>query len=190
MAPPFVLPLARCTDALLAGGKAAGLARLLAAGFPVPDGCCLTTGAYEQSLQAMGFVAGERWRRAATRSGDDRQRELHDCREIIRHLAVGQFQPALTEQLNRISCAAERRWALRSSATNEDMAHASAAGLYRTVLGADWTDLARGITDVWASLWDERVMDYMLKSGRSTGPPAMAVVIQPRVGARLARGAP
>lgn len=186
MAPPFVLPLSRCTDASLAGGKAVGLARLLAAGFPVPDGCCLTTGAYEQSLPAVGFVAGERWRRAATRSGDDRRRELHECRQIIRHLAVGQFQPALTEQLNRISCAAECRWALRSSATNEDMAHASAAGLYRTVLGVDRTDLARGITDVWASLWDEHVMDYMLKSGRSSGPPAMAVVIQPLVDARIA----
>ena len=66
------------------------------------------------------------------------------------------------------------------------MAHASAAGLYRTVLAADWADVAGGLTDVWASLWDERVMDYLLRSGRTDEPPAMAVVIQPLVDARIA----
>ena len=186
MAPPFVLPLSRCTDPTLAGGKAVGLARLMAAGLPVPEGCCVTTGAYDESLEAIGFVPAARWRRAAEMSGDERRRELLDCREIIRRLALGQFRGAIAEQLDRMGYEAERRWALRSSATNEDMAQASAAGLYRTILGADWTDMPRGIADVWASLWDERVMDYILMSGRIGGPPAMAVVIQPLIDARLA----
>ena len=186
MAPPLVLPLSRCTDPSLVGGKAAGLARLLAAGLPVPDGCCLTTGAYQQSLQAIGFVPSERWRRAATRTGDARRRELQDCREIIRRIKPGQFEAAIAEELDRIRCTAEPRFALRSSATNEDMAHASAAGLYRTVLAVEWTDVGGGIIDVWASLWDERVMDYMARSGLIGEPPAMAVVIQPLVDARIA----
>ena len=38
MADPLLLPLARCTDPSLAGGKAAGLARLLSVGFLVPAG--------------------------------------------------------------------------------------------------------------------------------------------------------
>lgn len=186
MGPPFVLPLSRCTDPSLVGGKAAGLARLLEAGLPVPDGCCLTTGAYQESLKAIGFVPGERWRRAATRNGEARRRELAECRKIIRQMELGRFMAAIAEQLNRIGRGAERHWALRSSATNEDTAHASAAGLYRTVLAVDWTSLAGGVTDVWASVWDERVMDQMLRSGRIGEPPAMAVVLQPLVDARIA----
>ncbi|MBS3734705.1 MAG: hypothetical protein KGY99_07240 [Phycisphaerae bacterium] len=42
----LVLPLAECHDPLVVGGKAINLARLLAAGFPVPSGFVVTTNAY------------------------------------------------------------------------------------------------------------------------------------------------
>src|SRR4026207_670702 len=64
MADPLVLSLSRCSDPSLVGGKASGLARLLAAGLAVPDGCCVTTRAYEQSLASLGFDPRKRWRRA------------------------------------------------------------------------------------------------------------------------------
>jgi pyruvate,water dikinase len=43
---PDLLPLDAMAEAALVGGKAAGLARLTAAGLPVPPGFVLTTGAY------------------------------------------------------------------------------------------------------------------------------------------------
>ncbi|RPJ20195.1 MAG: pyruvate, water dikinase, partial [Planctomycetaceae bacterium] len=49
---PLLLPLAACTQPSLVGGKAAGLARLLAGGFPVPSGFCVTTEAYDHALRA------------------------------------------------------------------------------------------------------------------------------------------
>lgn len=56
MADFSVLPLVRCNKLKLVGGKALGLARLMAAGFPVPPGICVTTEAYRQSLLASGFT--------------------------------------------------------------------------------------------------------------------------------------
>ena len=179
MAPPFLLPLAQCTDASLVGGKAAGLARLLAAGFPVPDGCCVTTSAYGHFMQGIGLAPSERWHRAVRRSGDDRKQELQHCRDMIRRVELATLVAEVLEALPRMAGTEERRWALRSSATNEDMERASAAGLYRTVLGAEQARLADAITDIWASAWDERVLDYMLASGNADVAPAMAIVIQP-----------
>jgi len=186
MAQPLVLPLSRCNDPSLVGGKAAGLSRLLAAGLPVPDGCCVTTQAYEQSLEAISFAPRERWRRALAQRGKDRSRELQVCRETIRRADLTGLLGTVREELQRLARPGDQRWAIRSSASNEDMARESSAGLYRTILGAQWKEIACGITDVWASLWHERVINYLLKSGTADVPPSMAVVIQPLLNARIA----
>jgi len=179
MADPLVLSLTRCSDPSLVGGKASGLARLLAAGVAVPDGCCVTTRAYEQSLVTLGFDPRERWRRALELMGEERRRELQDCRAAIGHSDLSGVLQGVWEEVQRVAGWRERQWALRSSASNEDSAHTSAAGLYRTVLGVQWEELARGIIEVWASLWEERVLVYTAKSGTGDLPPSMAVVIQP-----------
>ena len=179
MADPLVLSLSRCNDSSLVGGKASGIARLLAAGLAVPDGCCVTTRAYEQSLATLGFDPRERWRRALGLMGEDRRRELQGCQAAIRRSDLSGILQGVWEELRRVAGAHERQWALRSSASNEDSAHTSAAGLYRTVLGVRREELARGIIEVWASLWEERVLEYTAKSGTGNLPPSMAVVIQP-----------
>ena len=135
MADPLVLSLTRCSDPSLVGGKASGLARLLAAGLAVPDGCCVTTRAYEQSLVTLGFDSRERWRRALELMGEERRRELQDCRAAIARSDLSGVLQGVWEELQRVAGWRERQWALRSSASNEDSAHTSAAGLYRTVLG-------------------------------------------------------
>lgn len=186
MAHPLVLPLSQCHDAPLVGGKAAGLARLLAQGLAVPDGCCLTTGAYDHALVTLGFDPRERWRRVLRLSGKERGQELQQCRDMIRRSELSGLLAGLSEALQRIPDARERRWALRSSATNEDSAQRSAAGLYRTALGVPFHALGCGITDIWASVWTEQVIEYVLGFGAGDMPPSMAVVIQPMVDARIA----
>ena len=182
----LVLPLSQCSDPALVGGKAAGLGRLLAADLAVPDGCCVTIQAYEQSLAAVGCSPREHWRRALRLRGKDRQQELSNCREMIRRSDLSRLVEIVGQELERLGGARERRWALRSSATNEDTARTSAAGLYRSILGVQREELARAIRDIWASVWDERVIEYMLKSGSADEPPAMAVVIQPLLDATVA----
>jgi len=54
---PYVLPLADGHDAHVVGGKAINLARLINAGFPVPDGFVVTTHAFRRSDQGAALPA-------------------------------------------------------------------------------------------------------------------------------------
>ena len=71
--------------------------------------------------------------------------------------------------------------AVRSSATNEDSAEASAAGQYESVIGMRGTeDVCRAIETCWASARAARVDDYWARSG--DGAPqasGMSVLVQP-----------
>ena len=183
---PSLLPLSECIDPSLVGGKAYGLARLLAAGFPVPNGFCVTTEAYIQTLQAMGFSAIEEWNRVCRVPPEDRQTLLADCQERLRQADVSHVEGEWQTHLQMLRLPRGTRWAIRSSATNEDTSEASFAGLYRTHLGIAVEAIPAAVKDLWASLWDEAVVHYMLQRGLAAAPPAMAVVIQPMLHADAA----
>lgn len=185
MARPLILPLSECTDPALAGGKATGLARLLAAGFHVPPGICVTTGAYHRSLQALAFSPADEWRTAVAAAGSERERLLAECRARIRQASVSDLARQVETALQKLDLPAGTRWAVRSSGTNEDAGQTSFAGLYRTHLGLALEQIAPAITDLWASLWDERVVRYVLERGIDRDVPAMAVVIQPTIAAEV-----
>lgn len=176
---PLFLPLAACTQPSLVGGKAVGLARLLAGGFPVPSGFCVTTEAYDQALRTSGFSSAEQWQAALHSSGAERQRILSHCHTIIQNRDIAELTAQIVEQVRRLDLPLHGLWAVRSSATNEDGAHASFAGVYRTRLGIPLEEMGLAVKDLWLSIWDERVLNYHATSGLSGTPPAMAVVIQP-----------
>jgi len=176
---PLFLPLAACTQPSLVGGKAVGLARLLAGGFPVPSGFCVTTEAYDQALRTSGFSSAEQWQAALHSSGAERQRILSHCHTIIQNRDIAELTAQIVEQVRRLDLPLHGLWAVRSSATNEDGAHASFAGVYRTRLGIPLEEMGLAVKDLWLSIWDERVLNYHATSGLSGTAPAMAVVIQP-----------
>ncbi len=183
---PLLLPLASCTQPSLVGGKALGLARLLAEGFPVPSGLCVTTEAYDHALRAPGFSPTEQWQAALQSSWTERQRILSHCRTIIQNHDIVGLTSQIIEQVRRLDLPLSGLWAVRSSATNEDGAHASFAGVYRTRLGIPLKELGSAVKDLWLSIWDERVLNYHIASGLGGAPPAMAVVIQPLLEAQAA----
>ena len=183
---PLLLPLASCTQPSLVGGKALGLARLLAGGFPVPPGFCVTTEAYDRACHAPGFSSGEQWQAALHSSGSERQRILDHCRTIIQHYDIVELTTQIVEQVRRLDVPLHGLWAVRSSATNEDGAHASFAGVYRTGLGIPQEEIGSSVKDLWLSIWDERVLNYYATSGLGAAPPAMAIVIQPLLEAQAA----
>jgi len=185
MAAPLILPLSDCREAALVGGKAAGLFRLMAGGFPVPAGVCLTTAAYERSLEAGGFSAAGEWRIACGLAGHDRQTFLSRCQVRIKQVALGDLARQWTAHLRGVAFPGATRWAVRSSATNEDAAQASFAGLYRTHLAVSLDDMESAVQDVWASLWQERIVQYLLERGAERRVPAMAVVLQPTLDAQV-----
>lgn len=183
MACPLILPLSDCTDAALVGGKAAGLARLLAGGFPVPAGVCVTASAYEQTLQTINFSTAQEWRRACGLAGVERKAFLSHCQARIRQLRLADLSQQWTTQLGALNLPSTTEWAVRSSATNEDAAHASFAGLYRTHLAVPLNEIESAVKDLWAALWQETIVQYMAERGADRAAPAMAVVIQPTLDA-------
>ena len=183
---PLLLSLAACTDPALVGGKTAGLARLIAHGFRVPSGLCVTTEAYQSCLQTRGFSPTERWNHLLRTSTEDRSHVLVDCQAVIRNIDCHDLMALVQQAVSRFDQPAHTLWAVRSSATNEDAMHASFAGLYRTHLGVPLSRMEWAIKDLWASVWDERVIQYHQQSGLSEAPPAMAIVIQPMLDAQVA----
>ncbi|MGH3321196.1 MAG: PEP/pyruvate-binding domain-containing protein [Streptosporangiaceae bacterium] len=152
-------------DAAVAGGKAAGLGRLLHAGLPVPPGFVITTAAYTAAERHDG-----------TSEGDGRTADR------LR-------QPTLPDQLvTAISSAYEGLGsppvAVRSSGTAEDLTDASFAGQHDTYLNVVGTDdVIDAVRKCWASLCTPRAVAYRHRHGWDERGLAMAVVVQRMVDA-------
>ena len=187
MTQPLILSLEESRDPSLAGGKAAGLSRLLAAGFAVPHGLCVPTTVYNQTLAAGGINAEAVWRRVLQASQEERGQELSRVRAcLLKQVWPTGFELALERRLAELTPDPTLRWAVRSSATNEDVEQASAAGLYHTSLGLSSSQVLRGICDCWLSLWTEAALEYALRTSSPIACSSMAVVIQPLLQATTA----
>ncbi|MCC2640645.1 MAG: putative Phosphoenolpyruvate synthase [Nitrospira sp.] len=187
MPAPLILPLKESIDPRLVGGKAAGLSKLLAAGFAVPQGFCITTATYRRCLEEAGIDVAAIWDQGLGSSEAQRVQQ----RERIQRLLLKQPWPGdlpakVADHLAGLQPAASHRWAVRSSATNEDTATVSAAGLYHTALGQSSQDILAAIRDCWMSLWDKPAFQYGTRLGSSSACPEMAVVIQPMLNAKVA----
>jgi rifampicin phosphotransferase len=185
MTHPFILPLSQCIDVDLVGGKAVGLARLLAAGFSVPAGLCITTEAYRQTLHTSGLREDDIWPLVYQLPDRERSAALADYRNRIKEIEISQLASQWLATLTTLHRLPGGRWAVRSSATNEDTTHTSCAGLYRTHLGLSLLEIETAIKDLWTSLWEERVIDYMARQNHQA-PPRMAVLLQSMVAAKAA----
>lgn len=165
---PYTLDLddIGASEPAMTGGKGAGLARLIAEGFPVPSGFVVTTAAYEDfvaRLQSPGTTPEERHERIMATALPD---ELAEA-VLTSYRTLG--APTV---------------AVRSSGTAEDLAGASFAGQHDTHL--DVTGEARVLTavrDCWASLWNPRASAYRDHNGWGEDGLAIAVVIQHMVDA-------
>jgi pyruvate,water dikinase len=186
----LVLPLGGrgSTDPARVGPKAATLARLRVAGFPVPDGFCLSTTAYRAHLGAGGIAdAGQ-----ALRGADPEEARRVALR--LRLACLRDLEPSITAPLDAAWAAlggtTGTLLAVRSSASLEGTARASAAGQFETFLGvASAADLATAVRACWASLWSARVLRYLGGRGLDPAGAAMAVLVQRLVPARAAGGA-
>jgi pyruvate,water dikinase len=145
-----------CAESARAGAKAATLASLAAAGFPVPQGIVLTTEAFRAS--GAGEVPG----------------------------VAAAEPPELSEAVDRalLQVAAgfgETPLAVRSSGVAEDLEEASFAGQYETVLGVRRPqELVEAVRRCWASASSASAIDYRERTG-SGGPAPMAVLVQRQV---------
>lgn len=160
------------------GGKASSLGRLVREGFPVPRGWVLPAeyfDALSQDTLPRGHDLPTLIKLAGSRAGIDRAARARD------RIQSTPLSPAITSAVqmlwNEIEASAPWGVAVRSSATCEDAAETSFAGLATTVLGVRGPEaLMNAIKQVWASSFLPRALDYMAHAG--IREVAMSVVIQ------------
>jgi pyruvate,water dikinase len=173
-------------DNAIAGGKGANLGELTRAGLPVPPGFVITAEAYLHAMDEGGVRDELRDVFAGAAAGALDPATLAESAErlqaLVRKAAVcTDLATAITEAYHRLGD--DVPVAVRSSATAEDTAGTSFAGMHQTfanVIG-DRAVLER-VADCWASLYGERVISYRAASGLDA-EPAIAVVVQQLVDA-------
>jgi pyruvate,water dikinase len=173
------------------GGKGGSLGELQRAGLAVPPGYVVTTPAFERFLAALEREAPVRAAVAAL-SGDDLE-AITACSRALRRRMEDSELPG--EVLGELAAAHERLVrahpeqpvAVRSSATTEDAADASFAGLQDTYLWVRGAAQMLGrVRSCWASLYSVPSISYRLKHGFPEQRVAMAVVVQNMVDAGTA----
>jgi rifampicin phosphotransferase len=168
----------------IVGGKGAALGELSRIeGICVPAGFCVTTDAFERIL-AQAPSIDDRLDRLSRLRPDDREaiRALSaEIRQTLEGTAIPEdLASAITRPLARLG--EQAAYAVRSSATAEDLPTASFAGqqdTYLNVFGS--AAILEHVSRSWASLFTERAVTYRLRNGMHHGKVQMAVVVQQMV---------
>ena len=167
------------------GGKAARLAWLRRNGFLVPETWVVPQKAFVAALRELSPSCEPRslLRAASGRAVYARAAEARQ--EILSAKLPAPLEEELEELWARQGANAPWGFAVRSSATCEDGALVSMAGLAESVLGVrGGPALAAAVRRVWASIASGRALGYLATHGvRDVG---MAVVLQPIVRATAA----
>lgn len=172
------------------GGKAASLARLAGAGFPVPPGFAVAAEAYESFAAAHDLPA-----LTAPLAELPARAPLAAFREALAPVAARLAEAAIDADtraaIARACAELEARtgpratYAVRSSGLNEDGAASSFAGLYESYLNLRGADaIAAATLDCYRSLWNERAVHYRAFRGIDHAGEAMAVAVMQVVRAR------
>lgn len=186
----YVLPFEqlRMTDVEVVGGKNASLGEMISqldgAGVRVPGGFATTALAFRDFL-AHNDLTERISQRLASLDVDDVKALAVAGKEIRAWVATAPFQPRLEQEIRehfeRVSKreGAEASFAVRSSATAEDLPDASFAGQqesYLNVSGID--DVLDKIKHVFASLYNDRAISYRVHKGFAHDVVALSAGIQ------------
>ncbi|HWC11935.1 MAG TPA: PEP/pyruvate-binding domain-containing protein [Acidimicrobiales bacterium] len=172
------------TQVSVAGSKGASLGELSRIdGIRVPAGFCVTTDAFQRILTEAPSI-DDRLDRLSRLEPDDRERIRAVSAEVRRTLegvAIPEdLAAAITAALPRVG--EHAAYAVRSSATAEDLPTASFAGqqdTYLNVVGP--AAILEHVNRCWASLFTERAITYRLRNGIDHRKVHMAVVVQQMV---------
>jgi phosphoenolpyruvate synthase/pyruvate phosphate dikinase len=162
------------------GGKGANLGELSKAGFPVPGGFCVTTYAYRDFIATSPEM--DSFLDELNEMNPDDFNQLRKLGERIRtHLQQLEIPLQLRNEIIHAweSVGKEYAYAVRSSATAEDLPTASFAGQQDTYLNIKGQDeLLQHIRKCWASLFTGRAISYRAKNGFDHRQVYLSVVVQ------------
>jgi len=171
------------THGAVVGGKGANLGELSRIeGIRVPPGFCVTTDAFRRVLAGAPSI-DESLERLSRLKPDDHE-AIRASSAGIRATIEGTAMPddianAITNALARLG---EHAYAVRSSATAEDLPTASFAGQQDTYLNISGRlGVLAAVSRCWASLFTERAVTYRMRNGIDHRKVLMAVVVQQMV---------
>jgi pyruvate,water dikinase len=172
------------TQVAVVGGKGAHLGELSRIeGIRVPAGFCVTTDAFRRIIEEAPSIE-DRLDRLSGLNPVDREAIRTHSAEIRRALegivVPDDLAAAITRWLARLG--EHAAYAVRSSATAEDLPAASFAGqqdTYLNIVGP--AAILQHATRCWASLFTERAVTYRLRNGFDHRKVHMAVVVQQMV---------
>ncbi|MFC7442040.1 phosphoenolpyruvate synthase [Laceyella putida] len=169
------------TQLLLVGGKGLNLGELSKIhGIQVPEGFCVTTKAYQKALeQNEAFHALLNQLTLLKVEDRDQIGEIsRKIRKIIMEVEIpSDVVKAVAHYLSQFGD--EHAYAVRSSATAEDLPHASFAGqqdTYLNIIGKE--AILRHISKCWASLFTDRAVIYRMQNGFDHSQVYLSVIIQ------------
>jgi pyruvate, water dikinase len=174
------------SDISRVGGKGANLGELGRAGLPVPPAFVITVDAYARFRAAsqLGSALDKKLRGINVDDPADLQQLSRELRELVENTPL---PPELETEFTGAYDTLTREFgggvgvAVRSSATAEDTAQFSFAGMFESFLNVRSKDeLLRRIRSCWASTFHARVLFYRLKQGLAAEMP-VAVIVQAMV---------
>lgn len=168
------------TDVTIVGGKAARLGALATLDrVDVPAGFCVTTDAFAHATGNLAAVDRYLHHLARLEPTDHAQisRVSADLRAAVAAVAVpDDVASAIASAIAAFGDATT--FAIRSSATAEDLPTASFAGQHDSYLDIDATSVVDHVRRCWASLFNERAVVYRVTQGIDHRQVRMAVVVQ------------
>jgi pyruvate,water dikinase len=164
----------------LVGGKGANLSELTTIeGILVPDGFCISTGVFKRIIEespVIGLLDLLSLLKPEDRSKIDKL--SGKIRRVIKGIAVPED---IIEEIDRFLSFHGKKsaYAVRSSATAEDLPAASFAGqqdTYLNIIGKD--SILNHISRCWASLFTDRAVMYRIQNGFDHRKVCLSVIIQ------------
>ena len=186
----------RMGDVERVGGKNASLGEMIGelagAGIRVPDGFATTAYAFREFLTHNG-LADRIGKRLRGLDVDDVAALAKAGAEIRGWVVAAPLQPALESAIGEafgtvVEAAPGATWAVRSSATAEDLPDASFAGQQETFLNINGlNNILHAVKEVFSSLYNDRAISYRVHQGFVHEDVALSAGIQRMV--RSDRGA-
>ena len=177
----------RASDLPLVGGKGANLGELTHAGFPVPDGFCLTTYAFQQFVAACPNSADiyTLLDTITTQDVEGVRKVGQNVRQILLEVPVPQEVAEAVRQSWR-EMGVDQAYAVRSSATAEDLPDASFAGQQDTFLNVRGeAAIMDAIRRCWVSLFTDRAILYRSQNNFLHRDVQLSVVVQKMIMAEI-----
>lgn len=169
------------TQLLLVGGKGLNLGELSKIqGIQVPEGFCVTTVGYQKAIEQNETFQALLDQLTMLKVEDRNQigEISRKIRQTIMEVEIpSDVVKAVTHYLSQFGD--EHAYAVRSSATAEDLPHASFAGqqdTYLNIIGKE--AILQHISKCWGSLFTDRAVIYRMQNGFDHSQVYLSVIVQ------------